>query len=63
MPFGIKNVAQLAGRLILLFAASAALLGMMLPGAREPIDYLIVGTFATAISLAVIFVWWVKKRV
>jgi hypothetical protein len=62
VPFGIKHLAPLLGRLILLFAVSAGLLVLMLPGARKPIDYMIVGTFATAISLAVVLGWWVRLR-
>ena len=45
-----------------LFAVSAALLVLILPGSRESIDYLIAGTFATAISLVVAFVFVVKGR-
>jgi len=45
-----------------LFAVTASVLLLALPGGRAAVDYLIVGTFATAISLAVAFAWFVKRR-
>jgi hypothetical protein len=51
----------LVGRLASLFAVSAALLVFVLPGGRQDIDYLIAGTFATAISLAAAFVVLVRR--
>jgi hypothetical protein len=39
----------------LLFALSSWLMLRMLPGSLKPIDYMIVGTFATCVSLLAVF--------
>jgi hypothetical protein len=45
----------------LLFAVTAALLLLILPRGRESIDYLIAGSFAAAVSLAVLFGLCVRR--
>jgi hypothetical protein len=56
-----KKRAHCAAGIVSLFALSAALLVLILPGGGESIDYLIAGTFATAISLAVAFTLFVNN--
>jgi hypothetical protein len=53
---------QLAGRLGILFVGAAALMVLALPGARETFDYLIAGTFASALTLVVAFGLFVTGR-
>ena len=43
--------ARWAGRLAILLVSAAALIILALPGAREALDYLIAGTFASALVL------------
>ena len=51
-----------AGRLAILFVSAAAAMVMVLPGAREAFDYLIAGTFASALTLVVAFGLFVTGR-
>lgn len=60
--FAGKKLTHLIAGMALLFVASAGLLVLILPGGRQAIDYLIAGTFATAISLAVGLALFVKGR-
>jgi hypothetical protein len=46
-------LARWAGRLAILFVSAATLIVLALPGAREAFDYLIAGTFASALTLVV----------
>jgi hypothetical protein len=56
-----RKPAHLLGGVASLFAVSAALLVLILPGGREAIDYLIAGTFATAVALVAAFVLFVRR--
>ena len=60
MTFEIRKRSHVAGALASLFAVTAAVLVLILPGGRESIDYLIAGTLATAVSLAALFAWCVR---
>jgi hypothetical protein len=57
-----KKLTHLAGRMALLFALAAALMVLALPGTRQAFDYLIVGTFASAVTLTAAFGLFVKGR-
>jgi hypothetical protein len=57
-----KILARWAGRLAILFVTTAALIVLALPGAREAFDYLIAGTFASALTLVVAFGLFVTGR-
>ena len=57
-----SGLLQLAGRLGLLFLGAAAPMVLALPGAREAFDYLIAGTFASALTLVVAFGLFVTGR-
>jgi hypothetical protein len=48
-------LAQWAGRLAILFVSVAVLTVLALPGVHEAFDYLIAGTFASALTLVVAF--------
>jgi hypothetical protein len=48
--------------LVLLFPSMAALSLRAIPGAHDPFEYLIAGTFATAVSLLAVFTFFVKGR-
>ena len=52
----------LFGGFALLFAAFVALLLRVLPGVHTPFDYMVAGTFATALALIVIFCWTLRRR-
>lgn len=58
----IRRPLLLFGGFALLFAAFVALLLRVLPGARTPFDYMVAGTFATALALIVIFCWALRRR-
>ena len=57
-----KQRAFPVGGLAALFAATAALPLLALPGEHEPFEYLIAGTFATGISLTTVIVLFIKGR-
>jgi hypothetical protein len=61
VQFEGKKRGHLVGGVASLFAVSAALLVLILPGGREAIDYLIAGTFATAIALVAAFAIFVRR--
>lgn len=62
MSINRSGLLQLAGRLGLLFVGAAALMVLVLPGARETFDYLIAGTFASALTLVVAFGLFATRR-
>ena len=57
-----KKQVSSAGWLAALFAASAIIPLLTLPGIHEDFEYLVDGVFATTVSLAAIFVWFLKER-
>jgi hypothetical protein len=61
MQFEGKKPAHLVAGVASLFAVSAGLLVLILPGGREAIDYLIAGTFATAIALVAAFLLFARR--
>jgi len=62
MPVEPRRPRARVGVVLLLFPAMAALSLRAIPGAHEPLEYLIAGTFATAVSLVVIFTIFVQGR-
>jgi hypothetical protein len=48
--------------LVLIFAALIGILLWVIPGDRRPFDYMVAGTFATAITLFVLFLFTLKRR-
>jgi hypothetical protein len=60
--FQLKKPAQAVGVLTSLFAAVAALMVLIFPSPHGALDYLIAGTFATAILLAVVYGLFVRGR-
>ena len=62
MTRGVKRPILLFGGFAGLFALFVALLLRVLPGERRPFDYMVAGTFATALALAVIFVFAIRRR-
>jgi high-affinity Fe2+/Pb2+ permease len=52
----------LFGGFALLFAAFVVVLLRVLPGTRTSFDYMVAGTFATALALIVIFLWALRRR-
>src|SRR5581483_2389567 len=52
----------LFGGFAVLFVAFVALLLRVLPGERTPFDYMVAGTFATALALVVMFVVVARQR-
>lgn len=62
MTLEIKPRVILTAGLILLFACVVAVLLRILPAGRRPVDYLVAGTFATALTLLAIFVLALKRR-
>jgi len=58
----IKPPVVLIASLILIFTALVGILLWVIPGDRRPFDYLVAGTFATAITLLVLFVFTLKRR-
>lgn len=59
---GNRRPILLFGGFAALFAAFVALLLHLLPGPRRAFDYMVAGTFATALALAVIFVFAMRRR-
>ena len=57
-----KRPVLLIGAFAVLFVAFVALLIRLLPGQRTPFDYMVAGTFATALALIVVFVLIVRRR-
>lgn len=62
MTIEIKPSVILMVSLILLFTALIGILLWVIPGERKPFDYMVAGTFATAITLLVLFVFTLKRR-
>lgn len=58
----IKPPVILIASLILIFVALIAVLLWALPGERRPFDYMVAGTFATAITLVALFLFTLKRR-
>lgn len=58
----IQRPLLLFGGFALLFAAFAGLLLRVLPGVRTPFDYMVAGTFATALALIILFCWALRRR-
>jgi len=52
----------LFGGFAVLFAAFVAVLLRVLPGERRPFDYMVAGTFATALALIVVFIVVARHR-
>lgn len=52
----------LIGAFAVLFVAFVILLLRVLPGERRPFDYMVAGTFATALALIIVFVLIVRRR-
>jgi len=57
-----KRPLLLFGGFTVLFAAVAALLIRLLPADDRPFEYMVAGTFATALALAVMFVIVARRR-
>jgi len=57
-----KRPLFLFGGFAILFAAFAALLLYALPGPRRPFDYMVAGTFATALALVLLFVCALRRH-
>lgn len=57
-----KRPFLLIGAFAVLFAAFVFLLLRLLPGERRPFDYMVAGTFATALALIVVFVLILRRR-
>jgi hypothetical protein len=49
-------------RVGVLFLALMFFLARAFPGHHRPFDYMVAGTFATAITLTAVFVLFVKRR-
>jgi uncharacterized membrane protein len=58
----IKPPVILLVGLILLFTALIGILLWVIPGERRAFDYMVAGTFATAITLLVVFVFTLRRR-
>jgi hypothetical protein len=58
----IKPPVILIAGLILIFTALIGILLWVIPGDRKPFDYMVAGTFATAIILLVLFVFTLRRR-
>jgi len=58
----IKPPVILIASLILIFTALIGILLWVIPGDRRPFDYMVAGTFATAITLFAIFLVTLKRR-
>lgn len=52
----------LFGGFAILFVAFVVLLIRVMPGARTPFDYMVAGTFATALALVVMFIVMASRR-
>jgi hypothetical protein len=52
----------LFGGFAILFVAFVVLLLRLLPGERSPFEYMVAGTFATALALVVMFVVAARQR-
>ena len=62
MTLGGKRPIVRIARVGVLFLAVLFLLVWAFPGHRRPFDYMVAGTFATAITLTAVFVLCVKRR-
>lgn len=62
MTVEIKPQVILIASVILIFTALIGILLWVIPGDRQPFDYMVAGTFATAITLLVLFVFTLKRR-
>jgi hypothetical protein len=58
----IKPPVILIASLILIFAVLIGVLLWVIPGDRKPFDYMVAGTFATAITLLALFLFSLKRR-
>lgn len=56
----IRRNFSLGGGIVALYAASATLPLVAIPGSHEPFEYLVDGVFATAVSLSVTFICFLK---
>ena len=57
-----KRPFLLFGGFALLFAVFAAILLRVLPRERSPFDYMVAGSFATALALIFLFVFILRRR-
>jgi uncharacterized BrkB/YihY/UPF0761 family membrane protein len=62
VPAEPKRPFFLIGAFAVLFVAFVILLLRVLPGERRPFDYMVAGTFATALALIIMFVLIVRRR-
>ena len=62
MTIEIKPSVILIALLVLIFSVLIGILLWMIPGDRRPFDYMVAGTFATAITLVVLFLFTLKRR-
>ena len=62
MTLEIKPPVILIAGLILIFAALIGLLLWVIPGERHAFDYMVAGTFATAITLLAVFLFTLRRR-
>lgn len=62
MTLEIKPPVILIASLILIFTALIGILLWIIPGERQPFDYMVAGTFATAITLLVLFLFTLRRR-
>jgi hypothetical protein len=58
----IKPPVILIASLILIFIALIGILLWAIPGDRRPFDYMVAGTFATAITLLALFLFTLKRH-
>ena len=57
-----KRPVVLIGAFLILFAAFAGLLLRVLPRERRPVDYMVAGTFATALALVAVLLLALHRR-
>jgi hypothetical protein len=57
-----KRYVRLAAGIAALFVSCAGLTVLALPGSRQSFDYLIAGTFASAVTLCVMLGLFVKRH-
>jgi len=58
----IKPPVILIAGLVLILTALIAILVWVIPADRRPFDYMVAGTFATAITLVALFLFTLKRR-
>ena len=62
MTVEIKPPVVLIASIVLVFSAVIALMLWAIPGDRRPFEYMVAGTFATALTLLVVFLFAIRRR-